>query len=182
MKSDASPRTLSFDERMAAVTRAIDRFYPYLERYLTRLAQNHADAEDLLSQLWIYVLHHFRDDQIETLTLLRRKAYQLFIDHYRKKMRSKVQIAEALPEPGMLHLGKEARSEAEEQAFKERFWEEYPVDLTSEQKEVLWLSGRYGFTIHEIADKLEVAPSTVGDWLQRGRRALDACINNSFNL
>lgn len=179
---DAPKRTLSFDERLTAIERAVDRYHPYLERYLAGLTRNHADAQDLLSQLWVYVLHHFKDHQIETLTLLRRKAYQLFIDHYRKQMRSKVSFTENLPEPATQHIGKEAYTDAEEEAFKERFWSEYPVDLPEREKEALWLSARYQFTIHEIAAKLGSKPATVGDWLQRGRRAMSYYLNNPNTL
>lgn len=170
----AAKATLTFEERLAALEEAIDKYHLYLERYLTSLTRNHADAEDLLSRLWVIVLHKFKDDQIGNLPILRRKAYQLFIDHYRAKMRErdKVQNVETLPEPGIEHLGKEAYTDAEEIRLKEKFWTEFPVDLPAQQKEVLWLSARYGFTIQEISARLSLPHSTIGDWLQRSRKAL----------
>lgn len=170
---------LTFDERMAVVEDAIDRHHVYLERYLTSLTRNHADAEDILSRLWVHALHKFRDDQIGNLPLLRRKAYQLFVDHYRAKMRDNARISsvETLPEPGVEHLGKEAYGTAEETALKEKFWSEYPVNLSPDQKEVIWLSARYGFTIEEIAARMKLPHSTIGDWLQRGRRKLTEYLN-----
>lgn len=165
---------LTFDQRLASLEEAIDKHHVYLERYLGSLTRNHADAEDLLSRLWVNVLHKFKDDQIGNLPILRRKAYQLFIDHYRAKMRymDKIQVVETLPEPGIQHLGKEAYTSTEEALLKARFWAEYPVDLPKQQKEVLWLSARYGFTIQEISEHLSLPTSTVGDWLQRSRKAL----------
>lgn len=170
--ADAKP--LTFDQRLAALEEAIDRHHVYLERYLTNLTRNHADAEDLLSRLWIHVLHKFKDQQLGSLPLLRRKAYQLFVDHYRARTRDreKVQTVETLPEPGIQHLGKEAYTSGEETALRENFWTEFPVDLTEQQKEVLWLSARYGFTIQEISKRLSLPTSTAGDWLQRSRKAL----------
>lgn len=184
MPAPAPTRTkpaLTFDERMAALEDAIDRHHVYLERYLSGLTRNHADAEDILSRLWVHVLHKFKDDQIGNLPLLRRKSYQLFVDHYRAKMRDNARITsvETLPEPGIEHLGKEAYGSAEEAALKENFWNEYPVALTPEQKEVIWLSARYGFTIEEIARRMNLPHSTIGDWLQRGRRMLADYLNAS---
>jgi RNA polymerase sigma factor (sigma-70 family) len=175
----AQDQALTFDERMIAIEKAIEAHHVYLEHYLASLTRNHADAEDLLSQLWIFVLHKFKDDQINCLPLLRRKAYQLFIDYYRAAMRSKarVQLYETPPELGMDHVGKEAYSSAEETALKEKFWTEFPVDLPAKQKEVLWLSARYGFTIQEIADRLSLPTSTVGDWLKHARQRFTYYLN-----
>jgi RNA polymerase sigma factor (sigma-70 family) len=173
----ATKPPLTFDERLTALTGAIEAHHAYLEYYLTGLTRNHADAEDLVSQLWVIVLHRFKDDHIGSLPLLRRKAYQLFIDYYRKKMRSREDTYETMPEQSIQHVGKEAYSSAEEAALKERFWAEFPVDLPAPQKDALWLSARYGFTITEIAEQLNQAPSTVGDWLLRSRQRFAEYLN-----
>ncbi len=169
--------TQAFDVRLAAVTDAIDRHGVYLENYLMNLTRNHADAEDLASQLWVHVLHKFKAEQIGSLPLIRRKAYQLFVDHYRKKIRRREDIRDELPEQGIRHVGKEAYTSAEEAALRERFWAEYPIDLPAPQREVIWLSARYGFTIEEIAQRMKLPTSTVGDWLQRGRQKLADHLN-----
>jgi RNA polymerase sigma factor (sigma-70 family) len=169
---------LTFDERLAAVEASIDRHHTYLENYLANLTRNRADAEDLISQLWVHVLRKFNDGQIGSLPILRRKAYQLFVDHYRKKVRLREDIRDQLPEQRIRHVGKEAYSSAEEAALKAHFWAEYPVELSESQREVLWLSARYGFTIGEIAARMKLPSSTVGDWLQRGRRIFAAHLNS----
>lgn len=180
METLAKP-PLTFDERLAAVEDAIDRHHVYLEGYLARLTRNHADAEDLASTLWVHVLRKFKDDQIGHLPLLRRKAYQLFVDHYRQRMRAgeRIELREQLPEPVMHHVGKEAYTTAEETALRARFWAEFPVDIPEQQREILWLSARYGFTIQEIADQLNLPVSTVGDWLLRAKQALADYINDN---
>lgn len=170
---------LTFDERIKVIEGAIDRHHAYLERYLQSLTRNHADAEDLLSRLWVHALHKFKDDQLGNLPLLRRKAYQLFVDHYRQKARSREDLREHLPDHPVQHVGKEAYSTEEEEVLRLRFWAEFPVDLPNEQREALWLSARYGFTIQEIADRLSVPSSTIGDWLIRSRQALADHLNNS---
>lgn len=171
------PPVSTFDLRLAAVSAAIDKHHVYLERYLTGLTRNHADAEDLLSKLWVHVLHKFKEEQIDHLPLLRRKAYQLFIDYYRKKRRDKTDFYEHLPEQPVEHMGKEAYSTAEEAVLRERFWAEFPVELTEVQREILWMSARHGFTIKEISERLAIAPSTASDWLTSARRAFVAHMN-----
>lgn len=163
---------LSFDERMAVLESAIDKYHVYLEHYLTGLTRNHADAEDLLSSLWVHVLHKFKDDQIQNLALLRRKAYQLFIDHYRARSRAgqRLQFEDTPPDHGIIHAGKEAYSDTEEIALKEKFWSEFPAEISTQEQEILWLSARYGFTIQEISKILSLPTSTVGDRLQQARQ------------
>lgn len=180
MDSLAKP-PLTFDQRLAAVEDAIDRHHVYLEGYLARLTRNHADAEDLISRLWVHVLRKFKDEQIGSLPLLRRKAYQLFVDHYRQRMRAgeRIELREHLPEPALHHVGKEAYSSAEELELKTRFWLEFPADIPEQHREILWLSARYGFTIKEIADQLNLPLSTVGDWLLRAKQALADYINEN---
>ena len=101
---------LSFDERKAIITRSIERFYNVLDAFLVSRCRNNADAQDLQSKLWIYVLHKFRDSDLENFTLLRMKARSLFLDHYRKVKRSKEDAVEVLPELGQRHFGKEAHN------------------------------------------------------------------------
>ena len=72
----------------------------------------------------------------------------------------------------------DAYTDAEEIALKEKFWSEYPgIHLTGEQKEVLWLHARYGFTFAEIEEKTGVSSSTACDWVAHGRDCIAKFIN-----
>ena len=162
------------DARLTMLEQAIDKYHLYLVGYLSRLTRNHADAEDLASELWVYALRNMPVEQFEKLPILRRKAHYLFIDFYRRRMRQgeRIELREALNVPSVRHLGKEAYTSAEEQAMQKRFWIEFPVQIPESHREVLWLSARYGFTIKEIAARMGIPQSTVGDWLLRAKQVL----------
>jgi RNA polymerase sigma factor (sigma-70 family) len=168
----------AFERRMSLVEGAVDKYHNYLKGYLFDKTRNIQDAENLLQDLWQHVLLNFNEDLIGQLPILRRKALQLFIDFYRKKARS---IEHLIEDPDLVptrSMRPEAYTEEEELDLKERFWSEFPgVSLGDEQKEVLWLYARYGFTYTEISEQLGVPSSTVGDWIGQGRRCFAEYLN-----
>jgi DNA-directed RNA polymerase specialized sigma24 family protein len=166
-----------FTRRMEAVSAAVSDFHAYLLDYLHRLTGQWQDAENLAQDLWRYVLLNFEESQIHALPLLRRKAYQLFIDHYRRQTRRGEILSESVPDTPAPPPANDFTNEAEA-ALRERFWSEYPgIELTDPQKEALWLHARYGFTCKEIEGLIAVPSSTVGDWIALGRRRLAERIN-----
>ncbi|MFD2257707.1 RNA polymerase sigma factor [Luteolibacter algae] len=171
-------REAVFERRKVAVKQSIDEYHGYLQNYLYGLTRQWQDAENLLQDLWQYVLLRFKEDQIGSLPLLRKKAYQLFIDHYRRMVRRGETLSDSPPEPVTRPMTPDAYTDAEEIALKEKFWSEYPgIDLTEEQKEVLWLHARYGFTFAEIEEKTGVSSSTACDWVAHGRDCIAKFIN-----
>jgi DNA-directed RNA polymerase specialized sigma24 family protein len=169
----------AFERRLAAVTQAVDDFQGYLQDYLYRLTHQWQDAENLLQDLWRHVLLHFDEDKIHALPLLRRKAYQLFVDHYRRQVRRGEIVTDEVPEVEAATTSFADVTAAGEAGLREKFWADYPqIDLTAPQKEVLWLHARYGFTFKEIEQRSGVAASTIGDWIALGRKRLAAAINN----
>lgn len=168
-----------FDRRLAAVEEAIDKYHTHLQHYLYSLTRQWQDAENLLQDLWSYVLLRFDEDKIDHFPLLRRKAYQLFVDHYRRMVRRKETLSDTIPEMQGKAISRDAYTDEEELALKEKFWSDYPdIDLTNQQKEVLWLYARYGFTYKEIQEKTGVPDSTVGDWIAIARKHIAEAINN----
>jgi RNA polymerase sigma factor (sigma-70 family) len=168
-----------FERRVAAVSQAVDDYHTYLLNYLFSLTRQWQDAENLLQDLWRYVLLNFDEDKIHALPLLRRKAYQLFIDHYRRQVRRGEVLSDEIPEVPVQQPNFAPFTEDGEAALREKFWSEYPgIDLTEKQKEVLWLHARYGFTFKEVADRMGEAASTVGDWVALARKKLAEMINN----
>ncbi len=168
----------AFERRFAAVTQAVDDYHTYLLYYIEGLTHNHHDAENLVQDLWQHVLLRFEEDKIRCLPLLRRKAYQLFVDHYRRQMRR----YEMIDEEYAYIEKKESYYGFDEDApdLQQKFWAEFPVDLTKLQKETLWLHARLGLTYRQIAEKLDVPVSTVGDWITLGRKKLAAFINSEI--
>jgi RNA polymerase sigma factor (sigma-70 family) len=159
-----------FARRVDFVMAAVDLYHTYLLNYVRGLAGPH-DAEDIVQELWKFVVVHFPEDKINCLPLLRRKAYQLFVDHYRRNVargnlleKAKHDIA---PAPSQ-----HPYDEADEDRFQKRFWEEFPVDLTDEQKKVLWHHARYGLTFAEIEAHFEISASTASDWVKLARKQL----------
>ncbi|WP_367872989.1 RNA polymerase sigma factor [Luteolibacter sp. Populi] len=172
----------AFERRLSAVSRAVEDHHVCLVDYLHRLAGQRQDAENLAQDLWVYVLLHFDEDKIQSLPLLRRKAFQLFVDYYRRLVRRGEVISDEVPDLPSPVVADTFDSESEA-ALKERFWAEYPgIDLTDRQKEVLWLHARYGFTCKEIEGLISVPASTVGDWLTLGRRKLAERINEDMRV
>jgi len=179
--STQSPQAseVAFEKRLAAVTEAVGNYHAYFVDYLYRMTRQRQDAENLAQDLWRHVLLHFDEDKIGALPLLRRKAYQLFIDHYRRQVRRGEILSDETPEIAVLPTRFAAFTDKEETGLKKRFWAEYPgIDLTETQKEALWLHARYGFTCKEIGQRLSAPASTVGDWIALGRKKLAEIINN----
>ncbi|MEM1223240.1 MAG: sigma factor-like helix-turn-helix DNA-binding protein [Verrucomicrobiota bacterium] len=163
----------SFEERVELVTESVDLYQKHLLHYVYKMTNQWQDAENIVQELWKFVMVYFKDDQIKHLPLLRRKAYQLFIDHYREKQRKPAIPTDQLPEHRSAKTEPEAYTDAEEQRLKAVFFEQYPgIELSDAQKEALWLHGRYGFTHMEIAEKTGTAASTIGDWIKLGRKRI----------
>jgi DNA-directed RNA polymerase specialized sigma24 family protein len=160
-----------FSRRMELVVESIDLHHTCLLNYLRSMAGHH-NAEDILQELWKFVVVHFPEDKIDCLPLLRRKAYQLFVDDYRKNVsrgnvmeKARHEIADDEP--------KYVYDEADEGRLQEKFWREFPVELTHEQKMVIWHHARYGLTFSEIETELGVKASTAHDWVKLARKQLE---------
>jgi len=162
-----------FDARMELVMQAVDKYHNYLLQYLIGYTRNHHDAEDLLQTLWKHVLLHFPQEKIGKIGLLRRKAYQIFVDAYRFRKRRAEQLT-----PDYTGIEPESRayepgSDAEEAALKEQFWDEFQgINLTDTQRECIWLHARYGYSYSEIGQKLGIGKSTVGDAVTNARHEI----------
>jgi len=178
--SDSSAKTAAeekFSRRVELVMASVDLHHTGLLNYLRSLAGHH-DAEDILQELWKFVVVHFAEDKIDCLPLLRRKAYQLFVDHYRRSVArgNLLEQASQVPPPETQEY---VYDDTDEPRLQAKFWQEFPVDLTDEQKNVLWHYGRYGMTFQEIENKLGVKASTACDWVKLGREKLEPFLNDN---
>lgn len=180
--SSTSTGDAVFQQRLDKVMASVDLNHTHLLDYLYRMTRQWQDAEDILQELWRYVLLHFPEDKIESLSLLRRKAYQLFIDHYRAAKRRPEIFTDEVPDLPVTSSGETSFSTEAEAEMKTRFWREFHgIELSDAQKDVLWLHARYGQTYQEIARQLGVPASTVGDWIALGRERLADYLNKQQN-
>jgi DNA-directed RNA polymerase specialized sigma24 family protein len=169
---------LVFDRRLELVDEAIDLYHTYLQSYLYGLTAQWQDAENLMQDLWQHVLLHFDENKIKVLPILRRKAWQIFVDFYRARQRRGETLTDELPDMPISYQNQEAFTDAEEKALQSSFWERFPgVEISEEQKEILWLNGRYGFTYAEIEAKIGVPSSTICDWIATARKTLTNYLN-----
>jgi DNA-directed RNA polymerase specialized sigma24 family protein len=176
--SETRPTTANdrFSRRVELVLASFDLHHTYLLNYLRSMAGHH-DAEDILQELWKFVVVHFAEDKIDCLPLLRRKAYQLFIDHYRR-CKARGILMEKVEREAPPENREYIYDEGEETRLQAKFWQEFPVALSDEQKAVLWHYGRYGLTFQEIEAKLGVKASTACDWVKLGRQQLEPFLND----
>lgn len=163
------PETVT-DRRAQLLTEAAREFTPSLLHYVHGMTGQWQDAENIVQELWRYVLIYFPEHNIKCKGVLFDKARRLVIDHYRSSQRKPVMRAEELDDHHMAKMSREAFSSAEEERLKESFFAEYPgIKLSDKQKLVLWLHARYGFTYQEISQMAGLSVSTIGDWIAVAR-------------
>src|SRR5688572_17902934 len=102
---ETSQEAVDKDERMELLIASVDLNHAALLDYLMRLCRNFEDARDISQTLWRYVYVSFPADKIGCYPLLRRKAYQLFVDSYRAAKRRPEIAVEELPEVPVAGLG-----------------------------------------------------------------------------
>ena len=171
-----------FERRLATVEAAIDKHGNHLQGFLITLTKNTHDAEELFDDLWVHVLHRFKIEDISKMGYLRRKAYQLFVDFWRKKQRNPVTTVEILPEEPASSAFHDAATPEEEEALKRNFFAEYDAGLSDDQRDALWLHARYGYTFTEIGKLMQKPSSTVGDWIAQARKSFAEAFNSTTTL
>lgn len=169
-----SPNTTdpAFEEKVKLVTEAVDLYHTNLVRYAFKLTNQWQDAENIVQELWKYIITYVQTEKIQHLPLLRRKTYQLFIDHYRAAKRKPATPTDNLPEKPIFKTA-EAYTDTEELHLRVAFFERFPeIELNENQKNALWLHARYGFTFKEIEQMTGTSSSTIGDWIALGRKRI----------
>jgi len=163
----------------AALRTAMEKIGGYMLWYLEDCCGERHEAENLFQQLWVSVYQKFPVEKFDHLPLVRRRAYQIYVDFVRSRnTRSFIGYTDQLPEPDPVGFHREASTDREESDLKARFWDMFPgVELEKHHKDAFWLFHRYGFTVAEVADRPDVAPSTVHDWIRQVR----TCCQNYLN-
>ncbi len=173
------PDTEHFNRRLKLVEQSIDRYGNYLQGYLYFLTKQWQDAETLFDDLFIYALNKLPEEKLTHIGILRRRAFHMYVDSYRRKKRNPVTTVEELPDSPCLAHPEEPFSPEADKKFKESFFSDYPVDLKPLQKEALWLYARHGYTYQEIARILGKSPSTIGDWITLSRKKFAEHLNQA---
>ena len=172
----------TFDRRLELVNEAIDKYHTYLVGYVCNLCRNYQTAEDIMQEVWVYVLNHFEESLIGCLPILRRKAWQKYIDFYRAQKRRREVPSDTLPEVSVPHWNDaEPATEAEEKEFRNLFWGNFEgIDLNDQQKEILWLHARYKHSYKEIESMTGIPTSTIGDWIKLARQKVADYLNSQM--
>lgn len=173
----------AFDQRMEMVMEAVDKHHMYLLHYLQSLTRHYHDAEDILQTLWKHVLLHFKEHHINCLPILRRKAFQFYVEAYRFRKKRNEQLTEDYAGIEAVASHFEPYSQEEEARLHDQFWSEFPgIKLTAFQRECFWRHARYEHSYSQIAKELNAGKSTVGDAVTTARAKLKHYLENPNKL
>ena len=165
-------------DRMALVTEAMDRYGGSLLAYSHSLCKNNTvDADVVFDDLFIYAYQRFPKDKLLHYGYYRFKLYQLFTDAWRKEKRRLDNATENLPEKPSFKKH-EVSSDADHAAFKRTFFEEHPVSLSKQERDMLWDWTRLGKTYEEISKDTGVPQSTVAESVTRSRAIIAEYVNS----
>jgi RNA polymerase sigma factor (sigma-70 family) len=158
--------------RKVAIEQAVEAYGSRLFNFIRVFINDYHIAEDLLQALWVSVLKDFGSEQIMQIAMLRRRAQQLIIDSFRRKVPTLEVRMDSTPESASSHkLFLEPFTDSAERHLWKVFWENFEgVQLTDNEKDAFWLKERYGYTINELSDHFKTPRSTVCDWVQKVKR------------
>jgi RNA polymerase sigma factor (sigma-70 family) len=168
------------DKRKEAISQAVDDYGYRLFCYARSFVSDHHLAEDAIQRLWLDAFRTFKIKQIKDIGLLKYRLLQILVDEVRKRnIHAEVDLSsledsdlpadEWLPEPD---------DEEEEARLWKHFWRNFDeLNFTEEEKQGFWLKERYGYSIKEIAKRLDVPYATVGDRLNKVRDKCMAHLN-----
>lgn len=159
---------MSNEERERALTDSMREYGSFIFWYLNRLCSDHAFVDDVAQIFWVHVYEKFPLEHFGEIGLLKNKARQIFIDEARKrKVREFVSFVEDPYESVDKDSLRAQRNDPDEPQLYEQFWERfYSLNLSETHKQIFWLHHRYGYTMAEVGEILNFAPSTVHEWLK----------------
>lgn len=179
MKGVASEQNAAaYEKRIQLLREAVEAYQTYLVRYVYERTHQWQDAENIVQELWRYVIVYYKTDQIKELPMLRNKARQLFIDYYRAKQRKPLVLVEELPEDNVSMGEVSPTIPTTDASLKAEFFGQFiELDLTQSQCDALWLHARFDMTYAEISERLNVPVSTLGGWIAKARKEIAKHLN-----
>lgn len=140
------------DRRAQLLTQAAKQHHLSLLHFVPGMTRQWQDAENIVQDLWRYVLIYFPEENITKKRVLFSKARSLVIDHVRASKRKPAINGEEFTEFHAAKQSQETATSAEKERLKQSFFADYPgLQLSEDQRQVLWLHARYGFTYTEIS-------------------------------
>ena len=135
-----------------------------LLRTLQRMVSNPSTAEDLLQETYLRVTRALKDRAIEHLEpFVYQTARNLALDHLRAQRIQARTMVEDVP-LAVMHNVVEPQSSAEDATHAKRLLEQLTASLSQlspRQQSIFSLSRLNGCSYVEIAEQLQVSPSTV---------------------
>jgi RNA polymerase sigma factor (sigma-70 family) len=164
----------SIDQRRQAVSES-GCLWPPFAQLCDAVYQRPALAEDAVQTLWLDAFKRFTVPQINDIGLLKHRLIQIIINELRRfhnrfeipleSLECEFPADDWLPEPV---------DDEDDTRLWERFWSYFDsLELIEEEKQGFWLKARYGYSIKEIAKRLDVPYATVGGRLKKVR---DKCM------
>jgi len=144
-----------------------------LRRFMRRLTCNDDVYQDLVEKTWLVVYQRFKTEQFFKEGLLKRKAWQVFMDHCRAtNTRAFVEFTDDPDKYSPVYQWKNKEGTESEEAFEARFWERFlPLEFDPTDRQMFMLRERFGYTNEEVAAKVGLPVSTVFDRIEKLRRA-----------
>ena len=156
------------DVREQALKDSIREYGTFIFWYLNQMSSDKAFVDDVAQMLWVHVYEKFPLEKFDKIGILKNKARQIFIDEIRKKkVRDFVSYVKNPYESVNYESLRDRREHPDEPARYESFWRQFgTLELSETHKQIFWLHHRYGYTMKEVAEMLNMAPSTAHDWLK----------------
>jgi DNA-directed RNA polymerase specialized sigma24 family protein len=160
-------------KRQKAFLDAVTLRDEFVRGYFFSRTRNEDLSKDLAQQTWIAVYRSFRDEDFTNLGLLKRKAFQVLVGHWRaSQTRSFVKYTDNIEDLAPVYIAREEEGTEAEDAFEVRFWANFlPVVFDPLDRKLFMLKERYGYTGEEIAAKVELPVSTIHHRIEALKRA-----------
>jgi len=128
-------------------------------------------AEDVVQAVWECLIGASNKRDYYTMSFLKTNAMRRHLDLLRKEARyvdTEIAKPSAADPAFTIHHDPKFHGEEDEDAkAQSAFWDKYfNIDLTDEQKEVVWLKGMHGYTFSKIEELIGVSSSTGHGWFQ----------------
>lgn len=126
-------------------------------------------VRDLAQDTWLKVYEYLKPEKFGEIDLLLRKARQVFVDHRRKQMiRRLVEYRNDMENLSVQGASREREGTRSEEFVWNEFWGLFDgCDFDPLDMKCVWLIHRYGYTVQETAERVNLPPSTVHDRVSR---------------
>lgn len=170
-------RKTKLTSKEAKILKARDEHEEKLINFARGLAKDSSiQAEDVVQLVWLNLLNKPKGEDYLSKACLFKNAKWRFGDLQRKEKNyveyedGKFEYAVpafSQPQDELDLFG----AESDEDRLKQKFWETYAsIDLTDQQKTIVWMKARDGYTFKEIQEITGVRRSTASGWMSHCRK------------